>query len=146
MDGVIGSAAAIHLVREGNGPIGGDADAKDQLLQIGAVVLIVATADAGLGEGGCVLSMEGDRGRVVMDAARVDLEMLDDVKRQTEEQAAGMDGNQSIQTACGAVVIDGIFLRRGPSERGGRKRGRPFGDAVKRGGRHQDIGNQKRGI
>jgi len=53
------------------------------------MILVEAVRDARLGKGAGILPVEGHRRGVVMNLSGIDLELLDDVQRQTKEEAAG---------------------------------------------------------
>ena len=132
VDRVIGTVATVNLMRQGHSAIGGDAEAKDELLQIGAVILVVTVSEPGFGKGAFILAEKSDRRRVVVDAACVQLKLLDGMKRQPKEQTARLWADQGIQAARHTIVIDGILFRRRQTERRRAVGRRPLGDAIER--------------
>ena len=85
MNAVVCAIATPDVVEQRHRPVGGDVEAKDKLLQVGTMVLVVAEDDTGFVARGLVAAREGDGGGVEMDAASLDLEVLDDAKSETEE-------------------------------------------------------------
>ena len=85
MDRVVGPVPAVDLVGDRHRAVGRDVEAEDQLLEVRPVVLRVAMGDPGFLDTPLVAAVEGHRGRVVVDATGVELELFDDVNRQMEK-------------------------------------------------------------
>jgi len=85
VDRVVGPVPAVDLVGDRHRAVGRDVEAEDQLLEVRPVVLRVAMGDPGFLDTPLVAAVEGHRGRVVVDATGVELELFDDVNRQMEK-------------------------------------------------------------
>ena len=88
MDRVVGAIAAEDLVGDGNRTVGGHIEPEDQLLEVRPMVLAQPVGDLGIGVRALVASVERDARGVVVDPARIEFELLDDVEGQAEEQTA----------------------------------------------------------
>ena len=133
MHGVVGAVAAEDLVVYRDRAVGGHGEAEDELFEVGSVVLVVPVRDPRRGHRAPVLSMEGDRGGVVVQAGRGDLELLDDAQGQPEPDAPAALGDQGVEHAGDAVVVERGLLVRGEGEGLGSDGLGPGGDAVERG-------------
>lgn len=144
MDGVIGAVATVDLVAERYGSVGGDIDPEDELFEIGPMVLVDAMGDPRLLERSLVASVEGDGGGVVVDAAAVELELLDEVQRETEKEASRLRGRQGVEGASDAVVVDRILLLGREAQGGGGDRPGPVRDTVERARGEEDVVEENR--
>jgi hypothetical protein len=98
VDLIVGGVAVVELTVDGDGPIAADGDAVEQLLEVRAVVLVVAEGNArrpvGLLAGRLcgVDAAEGDGGGVLVQFGQVDGELPNGVDDQGGQQAAGGRG------------------------------------------------------
>lgn len=112
MHGVVGPVAAEDVVQQGDCPVAGDVEPKQQLLEVGPVVLVHPVGDTGLGHRRGVLPEEGHRRGVEVDAAGRQLEVLDHPQGEAEEDAAAALAGEGLQAAGDAVVVEVLHLGR----------------------------------
>jgi hypothetical protein len=136
---VVGRVAGRGAVGERYRAIGRHGQDPHQLLEVGAVVLVVAEGDLGrwlaaarAAVGVRVGAAEGDRGRVVVQLAQVELELGDDAEHKLGQQRCAVGVKQPLERAPDAVVVERCDLRPREPEQGRLKPRRPLAQAVER--------------
>ena len=108
MGGIVGLVAVVGLVMNGDGSVGGDTQAVNQLLEIRAVVFAEAPAQLnGSGELVGVGPGKLDRGGIVMDARGIQVEMLQRAQGQMRQQTGPIRFKEPVQGPADGVVADG---------------------------------------
>ena len=132
----------MDLVVDRDGTIRGYGEPKDQLLQIRPVVLVLPVGDPRLPHRAAVVAAEGDGRGVVVHAASRDLELPEDVQRQSKPYAPAALRDNGIEHPGDPVIVEAaLLLRREPECRRLDWIG-PLGDAVERRRRVQDVVDQ----
>jgi len=90
VDRVVGPTPAVDLVGDWHRAVGRDVEAEDQLFEVRPVVFIMAVRDPRFLDAPLVATLEGHRGRVVVDTAGVELELFDDVDRQVGKKTLSL--------------------------------------------------------
>ena len=142
MDRVVGPVPAVNLVGDRDRAVGRDVEAEDQLLEVWPVVLVEPENDPGFLDTAVVAAVEGHRGRVVVDAAGVELELLDDLDGEVEKQAFSLGRGEGVQGPGDPVVVEGLLLRFGEAKAFGPNGFGPLGDAVERGRGENNVLDQ----
>src|SRR5208282_347727 len=137
---VVHHIAAGDLEIERNRAVPGHREDEEQLLEVGPMVLVVTPGDrqprslapffflGGFGIG----TVQGYRGGVIVQLVQFNLELSNYVGRKGQDHGGDVALKQPIETAPGAVVVEGWELVVGEPEcRGIEPRG-PFPDAVER--------------
>jgi hypothetical protein len=145
---VIGGVAIVRLAVDRHGPIGGDGDAVQQLLEVGAVVLVVAEGDArrparllGGGLRG-VGAAEGDGGGVLMQLSQVNGELPDGSQHQGGQQAGTVGPLQMVKRPADPVVVEQGNLVGFQAEVLGDTPGHPGGEGIQRLAGQEQVGQQ----
>jgi hypothetical protein len=134
---VVAGVAVVGLAVDRHGAVGADGKAEQQLLEVGAVVLVVAEGDARRAAGlvggrlAGIVPTEGDGGGVLMELGQVDVEGADGVQDQGGQQAGAIGPTQVVQGAAEAVVVEQAHLVRLQAEVFGDAAGDPGGEGIK---------------
>ena len=139
VDRIVGPVPAVDLVGDRDGAVGRDVEAEDQLLEVGPAGLRVSMGDPGFPDAPFIAAVERHRGRVVMDAADIELELFDDVNRHVKKQTFSFGRGEGVQSPGDPVVVERAFLRFGQSESFGGEGFGPLGNAVKRSRRQKNV-------
>ncbi len=148
MDLVIGGVAVVDLAVDGHGSVGRHRAVVQQLLEIGAVIFVVALGDARRtvallgGRLIGILSGEGDGGRVLVHLLEDELEDVNGAKGNGGKQTGAISAKQVIQGATAAVIVEQSGLSRQKSEVFRDETGSPGGDAVQGLPGQQEIAEQ----
>jgi hypothetical protein len=142
VDRVVAPVPAVDLVGDRHRAVGRDVEAKDQLFEVRPVALVETESDPWFLDAPLVAAVEGDRGRVVVDAAGVELELFDDLDRQVEKQTFSLGRGEGVQGPGDPVVVERALLRFGEPETFGPDGLGPLGDAVKRSRREKNVLDQ----
>ena len=111
---VVGGVAAGDAEVDGHATVLGHRENVQQLLQVGAVVLVMAEGDRQRGATQVAFLFgrrdlgpdEGDGRRVVVQFIQEDLELLDDVTHHGQDQGGRVGQKQPIQGAAHAVIVE----------------------------------------
>ena len=144
---VVGGVAALDPELHRHGAVAGDGEDVEQLLEVGAVVLVVAPGDGQpepppqgpLPVGGLVIAVEGHGGGVVVQLVEFDAELTDRVRHGRQRQRGDVGVEEAVEGAADAVVVERGQLPRGQPERFGGVAGGPFADAVEGLARDQEV-------
>ena len=113
MNAIVAAIAAEDLMRYRDGSSRGNIHPKDQLFEVWPMIFVETISYARLRDRVQVFALNRYGGRVVMDPAGVQFELLDDVQSKPEEDVAAANANQGVEAACDAIVVDGsLFLGR----------------------------------
>ena len=105
--GLVVAIARIDLVMDRHSPVVGDAQAVDQLLQIGTMILAMAIAQLHAGTGPSRDPSEGlYRGAVIVDALEIEVEGPDGRDDQPCHQGGSVTTIQLVQRPGEAVVAE----------------------------------------
>ena len=88
--------------------------------------------------------MECDGGRIVMNPFGIKLEVLDDMQGEPEEETARPGRSQGLQTAGHAVIVERSLLCGRETQSLRVNRIGPFGNAIERSRRENDVLDQDR--
>src|SRR5262249_48156909 len=119
-----GGVAARDPELHRHGAVAGDGEDVEQLLEVGAVVLVVAVRDGqaeppaqgALAVGTLVVAVEGDGSGVVVQLVQVDAELADGVGHDGEGERGEVGVEEAVEGATDAVVVQRGELRRGGPE------------------------------
>ncbi len=135
--GVVVGGAALDAVGDRHRPVGGDGEDPHQLLEIGAVVLVVAEGDrrgrlAAPDSPGrrAVGAREGDRRRVVVQLGAVDLELGDGPQHERRHEARAIGVEQAKQGSADPVVVQQGRLAGAEPEHRRAEGSRPLAERV----------------
>src|SRR5262249_43667089 len=107
MDAIVRLIAVVGLEVHGHRTVGRDADAVNELLEIGAALLAVPPLQL---DALCVLSIVGpadhDAGSVVVDLLHLQIKILHDRQHDARLQGGAVRDKQPIESACELVVVD----------------------------------------
>ena len=111
---VVGGVAALDPELHRHGAVAGDGEDVEQLLEVGAVVLVVAPGDGQpepspqgpLPVGRLVVAVEGDGGGVVVQFVEVDVELADGVGGDGQGQRGDVGVEEAVEAAADAVVVE----------------------------------------
>ena len=135
---VVGGVAALDPELHRHGAVAGDREDVKQLLEVGAMVLVVAPGD-GQAEpapqgplliGGLVIAVEGDGGGVVVQLVEFDAELADGVGDDGEGEGGDVGVEEAVEAAADAVVVERGELFGGQAEESGDVARGPLADAV----------------
>ena len=118
MRAVIGGVATLDPELYGHGPITGDRENIKQLLEVGAVVLVVAVGDGQAempAEGAFVLGIlvvagEGHGGGVVVQFVELDAELAHGVCGDVEDERGDVGIEDAVEGSSHAVVVQRVEL------------------------------------
>ena len=135
---VVGGVAALDPELHRHGAVAGDREDVEQLLEVGAVVLVVPPGDGQpeppaqgpLPVGVLVIAVEGHGGGVVVQLVEFDAELADRVRHGRQRQRGDVGVEEAVETAADAVVVERGQLPRGQPEQFGGVAGGPLADAV----------------
>lgn len=110
---VVVGVAIGEAVRERDRAVSADGQDPQQLLEIGAVLLVVAVsgrrrrlAGTPMAVGRAIGAGECDRGRVVVQLGAIDVELADHAEHQLGQQRRAVGVKQPVQRAADAIVIE----------------------------------------
>jgi hypothetical protein len=114
MRAVVGGVAAPHAELHRHGAVAGDGEDVEQLLEVGAMVLVVAPGggqpqpapQGPLPIGGLVVAVEGDGGRVVVQLVELDLELADGMDDDGQGEGRDVGVEEAVEAAAGAIVVE----------------------------------------
>ena len=135
---VVGGVAALDAELHRHGAVAGDREDVEQLLEVGAMVLVVAPGDGQpqpapqgpLLIGGLVIAVEGDGGGVVVQLVEIDGELADGVDDDGQGEGGDVGVEEAVEAAADAVVVERGELGGGQAEEFGDVSGGPLADAV----------------
>src|SRR3974377_1804305 len=112
MGAVVGGVAALDAELHGHGAVAGDGEDVEQLLEVGAVVLVVAVGDGqaespaqgAFAAGALVVAVEGDGGGVVVQLVQVDAELADGVGDDGQGERGDVSVEEAVEGAADAVA------------------------------------------
>ena len=147
MGAVVGGVAALDAEVHRHGAVARDGEDVEELLEVGAVVLVVAVGDGQaelppqgpLAVGGLVVAVEGDGGGVVVQLVEIDGELADRVGHDGEGERGDVGVEEAVEAAADAVVVERGELRRGQSQQSGAVPRGPLADAVEGLARDQEV-------
>jgi hypothetical protein len=150
MGAVVGGVAALDPEVHRHGTIACDSEDIQQLLEVGAVVLVVAVGDGQaklspegpLLVGRLVVAVERDGGGVVVQFVEIDAELTDGVCHNRERERRDVGVEEPVEATSDAVVVERRELRCSQSQQLGRMACGPLADAVERLARDQEILDQ----
>ena len=122
MRAIVCGVATLDPELHRHGAVAGDREDIQQLLEVGAVVLVVSPGDGGsepaakrafLGRG-VVIAMEGDGGGIVVQLVELDAELADGVGGDVEDQRGDVGIEEPVEGAADAVIVKRaqLFLRQ----------------------------------
>src|SRR5207244_8192943 len=118
----VAGVAVVDLGVNGHGAVGGHRAVVQQLLEVGAVVLVVAAADArgAVGRLGGrlvgVFATQGDGGGVLVKLTQRQREAVDDAQDEGGQEAGAFGAVVVIEGVATAVVVEQVGLPRGKAE------------------------------
>ena len=138
MRAIVGGVAALDAELHRHAAVAGDGEDVEQLLEVGAMVLVVSPGDGQpepapqgpLLVGGLVIAMEGDGGRIVVQLVEIDGELPDRVDDDGQGQGRDVGIEESVEAAADAIVVErGRLFGAQAQQIGDVPRG-PLADAV----------------
>jgi hypothetical protein len=136
MDLIVCGVAVVGLAVDWDRSVGGDGDPKEELLQIRAVVLVVAEGDprrpvelVGCGLLG-VVATEGDGGGILVQLVEANVELADRSDDQSSQEAGAVGTVEVIEGPAETIVVERGQLIALQSEVFGYAAGSPGGEGV----------------
>ena len=148
MDLIVGGVAVVGLAVDWDRSVGGDGDPKEELLQIGAVILVVAKRDTRrpveLVGGGLVgiVATEGDGGGILVQLVEANVELADSSNDQGSQEAGAVGTVEVIEGPAETIVVERGQLIGLQSEVFGYAAGSPGGEGVEGLAGQEEIGQQ----
>src|SRR5262245_30597689 len=113
MRAVVGSIAALDAKLHRHGAVAGHSEDVEQLLEVRAVVLVVApghsesqsSSQGPFSLGRFVTPVEGDGGRVVMQLVEADVEFAYGMGRNFEGQGRDVHVEETVERSADAIVV-----------------------------------------
>ena len=135
---VVGGVAALDAELHRHGAVARDREDVEELLEVGAMVLVVAPGDGQpqpapqgpLPIGGLVIAVEGDGGGVVVQLVELDGEFTDGMDDDGQGQGGDVGVEEAIEAAADAIVIERGQLVRSQAQELRDVPRRPLADAV----------------
>ncbi len=136
---IVGGVAVLDPERDGHGPVSGDGENAQQLLEVGAVVLVVSVGDRrdrlrapGPARRAAVIAREGDGGRVVVQLGEFDGELPHHGQDHLGDHTGPVCVEETIEHASHPVVVQGVDVSRVEAEQARFVGGGPLGEGVDR--------------
>lgn len=136
VNGIVGGVAIVGLGVDGHGTVGGDGDAVKQLLEIGAVILVVTEGNVWwpvrlprIGLVG-VLAGDGNGGGILVDLPKFDGELANDTHDEYGEETGSVGSVEVIESSPDAIVVEQSNLLGEQSQVFGYASCGPFGKGI----------------
>ena len=135
---IVGGVAALDAELHRHGAVARNGEDVEQLLEVGAMVLIVSPGDGQpqpapqgpLLIGGLVITVEGDGGRIVVQLVEIDGELPHRMNDDGQGQGGDVGIEESVEATADAIVVEGGQLGGAQAEALGDVPRRPLADAI----------------
>jgi len=148
VDLVVGDVAVVCLAMDRHGTVGADRDAEQQLLQVGAVILVVAKGDARRSValfGWCLVLVgprEGDCRGVIVRLPQLDLELTHGADDEGGQQRGAVGLIEAVEGAAKAIVTEEVGLPWLETQVLGDTAGGPRRESVEGTACQQEVGDE----
>ncbi len=138
MRAVVGGVTTLDAELHRHGAVAGDREDVQQLLEVGAMVLVVSPGggrpqpapQGSLLIRGLVIAVEGDGGRVVVQLVEIDSELADGMDDDGQGERGDVGVEEAVEAAADTIVIERGELVGGQAEEFGDVAGGPLAEAV----------------